>query len=135
MEKDTDVDMTVHLSFWPKLKAIQFLKHGLIVIRTYEGFPNKIYGNMLSVKTKESDIYLDIYCNPAFPKLQEICLNGETYTIPQNPELYLEMLYGKNWRIPSSNHASTRFHRNSGLVKSQYKDYWDPNFKIFQCKF
>jgi cytidyltransferase-like protein len=133
MEKDTDVDITVHLSNWKKLKAIDFVNYGLIVTRVYEGYPHREDGNMISLKTPYlTSVYCDIYVNPAFPLLTETLLNGEVYSIPVESDLYLTQLYD-NWRVPSNYHASTKFHRNNGLVNSEYKKYWDTNYKIYPC--
>jgi len=132
MEKDTDVDVTIHLSNWDKLKFIDFNKYGLQRTRIANGFPNKKAGNMISVKTKFSNIYCDIYTNPAFPLLDNKILNGKSYNIPLNSELYLTQLYG-NWQRPSRRHANTIFHRGNGLVKSEYSKYWDKDFEIFKC--
>ena len=133
MKKDTDIDLTTHLSYWKRLNSINFNKYGLIRTRTYTGYPNKEYGNMISIKTKYSDLYCDIYTNPAFPKLDNKILNGKNYNIPLNSELYLTQLYG-NWKVPSNNHATTKYHRGNGLVFSKYFEYWDKKFKIFKCK-
>lgn len=134
MEKDTDIDLTIHLSFWDKLKSIDFSKYDLINLRTLNGYPNKPDGNMISVKTKfqSSNFYCDIYTNPAFPQLDNKILNGKSYNIPLNSELYLTQLYG-NWKIPSGKHASTEYHRGNGLVNSDYNKYWDKRFEIFKC--
>ena len=133
MEKDTDVDVTIHLSFWDKLKKIDFNKYNLIKTRTLQGFPDRDDSNMISVKTKFGGMYCDIYCNPAFPYLENRILNGIVYSIPKNSELYLQQLYG-NWKIPSDTHASTRYHRGKGLINSRYSDYWDKSYKIYNCK-
>ena len=133
MEKDTDVDITTHLSCWDKLKAIDFTKYGLILMRTLETFPKVDHGNMISVKSKNNNYYCDIYTNPGFPLLCNKTLNGNVYPTPVNPELYLEMLYGKSWKIPSNTHASTVYHRNNGLLKSEYKQFWDPQYKQYKC--
>jgi cytidyltransferase-like protein len=132
MSKDTDVDVTLHLSMWKKLKAIDFKKYDLIVTRVLEGYPKKNDGNMISVKSKTHSIYCDIYTNPAFPLLTSTVLNGDTYTIPKNSDLYLTQLYG-DWRVPSKTHASTTYHRGNGLVTSEYSKYWDPNYTIYEC--
>ena len=52
IEKDTDIDVTIHLSNWNKLKSIDFNKYGLKRTRIYNGFPDKEDGNMVSVKTE-----------------------------------------------------------------------------------
>ena len=132
MKKDSDIDVTTHLSLWDKLNAIDFGKYDLIRTRTYKGYPEKSSGNMISVKTKFSNIYCDIYTNPAFPQLDNIVLNGNNYSIPINSDLYLTQLYG-NWRVPSKRHASTIYHRGNGLVKSEYSKHWNKNYKIFEC--
>lgn len=132
MEHDSDVDITIHLSYWDKLKSIDFNEYELIRTRTYNGFPEKEDGNMISVKTKFSDIYCDIYTNPAFPQLDNRILNGKNYCIPVNSELYLTQLYGK-WQVKSDKHATTKYHRGKGLVNSEYSKYWDKNFEIFEC--
>jgi len=132
MEKDTDVDVTIHLSNWDKLKSINFNKYGLHRQRVLQDFPKKAYGNMISVKTGYSKLYCDIYTNPAFPQLDKKILNGKSYNIPLNSELYLTQLYG-NWEKPSNKHATMKYHRGNGLVNSDYSKYWDKNFEIFKC--
>lgn len=132
IKNDTDIDVTIHLSFWDKLNVINFSDYDLIRTRTYEGYPHKENGNMISVKTKFSNLYCDIYTNPAFPYLENTILNGNNYFIPKNSELYLTQLYGE-WKVPSNKHASTRYHRGNGLVNSEYLKYWDKKYKIFKC--
>lgn len=133
MEKDTDVDIAIHLSDWDKLNAINFDKYDLTRTRTLNGFPNKPYGNMISVKTKYHKIYCDIYAQPSFPLLTTKILNGIDYSIPIHPELFLEVLFDKNWRIPSDKHSDMINHRGNGLVNSDYSKYWDKDFEIFKC--
>ena len=133
MEKDTDLDVTIHISYWDKLNSINFQKYDLARKRTLNGFPIKHDGNMISVKTKYSNFFCDIYTNPAFPQLDNKVLNGNSYNIPLNSELYLTQLY-QNWKIPSNKHASRKFHRGSGLVNSEYSQYWDKDFEIYNLK-
>lgn len=133
IDYDTDIDVTVHLSSWKDLCEIDFAQYKLCVTRRYNDFPNGAFSNMISVSNSLNDIYCDIYCNPAFPKLCSIVFNGNVYSIPKDPELYLEQLYGKDWAIPANVHANTRFHRHSGLVKSRYKINWDENYDIYNC--
>ena len=133
MEKDSDVDVTIHLSNWDQLKSIDFSKYELKITRTLNGFPIKRDGNMISVKTRYGNLYCDIYANPAFPQLDNKILNGKKYNIPLNSELYLKQLYG-NWKVPSKTHANTQYHRGKGLVNSEYSEYWDKNFEIFECQ-
>ncbi len=135
MKKDTDIDITTHLSCWDKLNSIDFSKCGLKRKRTYTYFPNpkKPAGNMISVYTKYGGFFCDIYTNPAFPKLDKKILNGRMYNIPLNSQLYLTQLYG-NWKVPQKKHAKTEYHRGNGLVNSEYFEYWDKNFEIFECK-
>jgi phosphorylcholine metabolism protein LicD len=133
MEHDTDIDVTTHLSMWDKLKAIDFTKYDLIIKRIeYKRVKSNVkIGDILSVKTKYGKYYCDIYLIPAFPILSSAILNGETYPVPIEPELYITQLYGNNWKIPSGKHASWTFHRYSGLVKSPYKKNWNMNYEIF----
>ena len=135
IEYDTDVDITIHLLFWNKLKNIDFKKYNLTVTRILQNYPYKPNGNMISIKTTSSNYYCDIYANPAFPKLINGKLYNKIYPIPYNSELYLEQLYGKDWRIPSKNHADQVYHRNNGLVYSKYKHHWDNNYPIYECFF
>ena len=134
MKKDSDIDITIHLSYWDKLNAIDFNKYELKRTRTIKNFPDKANGNMISVKTKYSNFYCDIYTNLAFPQLDNKILNGKSYNIPLNSELYLTQLYG-NWKIPSGKHANTEYHRGKGLVNSEYSKYWNKDFEIFKSKF
>ena len=84
------------------------------------------------IKCESSNLYFDIYTNPAFPQLDKKILNGRSYNIPINSELYLTLLYG-NWKIPSSNHADTAYHRGPGLVKSAYSKYWDKDLALWHA--
>jgi cytidyltransferase-like protein len=133
MQKDTDLDVAIHLSLWDKLNAINFHDYGLIRTRTLTGFPHKSDGNMISVRTKFSHFYCDIYAQPAFPILSETVLNGNTYSVPIQPELHLQVLFGDTWRIPSNTHSNQLNHRGKGLVNSVYSKYWDKKYKIFTC--
>tara|TARA_Y100000385_G_C12751353_1_gene491052 strand:- start:117 stop:656 length:540 start_codon:yes stop_codon:yes gene_type:complete len=130
---DTDVDVTIHLSQWHKLNSINFEEHNLIKTRTRELFPNFMEGNLISVKTEWSELYCDIYANPAFPHLIEKDMRGFTYNVPIESELYLKQLYGDDWKIPSGKHADTVFHRNNGLIESEYSEYWNLEYEIFKC--
>ena len=125
MKKDTDVDVTTHLSFWDKLNSINFDKYGLTRKRTFE----KKSGYLISVKFNNIDMYCDIYSNPAFPQLEIKNMNGKDYFVPKNSDLYLTQLYG-NWKIPSNIHANwPKFFYNK-LIKSPYSKYWDLDFEI-----
>ena len=130
---DTDVDVTIHLSQWDKLNAINFESYNLTRTRTRELFPNFMEGNLISVKTEWSDLYCDIYANPAFPILVQKEMAGHTYNVPLESELYIEQLYGEDWKTPSGTHADTVFHRNNGLINSDYAKYWDYRYEIFKC--
>ena len=137
LSHDTDVDLTIHLSMWDKLlTAVDFPKYGLTVKRKYKGFPDYSGGNLISVYLVDdkAENYCDIYANPAFPLLENATMNGKEYPVPKDPGLYLTQLYG-NWHIPSSAHADTTYHRNNGLIFSNYKKNWDLKYNIYQCKF
>ena len=137
LSHDTDVDVTIHLSMWNKLlTTVDFPKYGLTVKRKYNGFPNYSGGNMLSVHLTDdaAKSYCDIYANPAFPLLENATMNGKEYPVPKEPQLYLTQLYG-NWQVPSGTHADTTYHRNNGLVLSNYKKNWDLKYNIYKCKF
>lgn len=127
MDKDGDIDVAVHLSMWNKLNGIDFSKYGLVRTRTIGSYPP---GYIISVKTNQKDsMYCDIYANPAFPLLTEKVLNGNLYSIPMNPELYLTKLYG-NWKVPSGKHADWPKLFYNDLITSDYSKYWDSNFQI-----
>ena len=133
---DTDVDITIHLSRWEKLKEIDFSKYGVVLKRKYEGFPEKYGGNLISVylENENPEYYCDIYANPAFPKLGAALMDDILYPVPKEPELYLKQLYG-DWKVPSSGHADTEYHRNNGLILSEYKKNWDLRYNIYKCNF
>lgn len=133
---DTDIDVTIHLSKWEKLKEIDFSKYGVVSKRKYEGFPEKYGGNLISVylENENPDYYCDIYANPAFPKLGAALMHDILYPVPKEPELYLKQLYG-DWKVPSSGHADTEYHRNNGLILSEYKKNWDLRYNIYKCNF
>lgn len=132
--QDTDVDVTLHLSVWDQAKNIKWDKYNLVVNRCWQRFPDSYAGNIISVREPDQKLYCDIYFNPAFPKIQKVLFNGLMYPIPEHADVYLQCLYGPNWRIPSSKHADTKYHRNSGLVNSPYRPFWDPQFAIFPTK-
>ena len=137
LKNDTDIDVTIHLSFWEKLtKMVDFSKYGLEVKRILQGFPNYDYGNMITLNLKNTigDYYCDIYANPAFPLLDITKMNNKEYPVPKDPGLYLTQLYG-NWKVPSSIHADTVYHRNNGLIFSKYKKNWDLKYNIYKCYF
>lgn len=136
LSHDSDVDITIHLSLWKQLMAIDLSKYELEVKRVLEGFPNYDYGNMITIKMKNisDEYYCDIYANPAFPILEKAKMNNKEYPVPKDPGLYLKQLYG-DWKVPSSRHASTHFHRNNGLILSNYKKNWDLNYNIYRCFF
>ena len=102
MEKDTDIDISIHLSYWDKLNSIDFKKYGLDRTRTKS---SKNQGYIISVKIKNTNMYCDIYSNPAFPQLDIKNIDNKNYFIPKNSDLYLTQLYG-NWKIPSGKHAN-----------------------------
>jgi phosphorylcholine metabolism protein LicD len=133
---DTDIDVTIHLSEWDKLLSIDYLKYGLVVKRKSLGYPNYSGGNLISIylQNESSEYYCDIYANPAFPLLTTAKMNNKDYPVPKDPELYLKQLYG-NWKIPSGGHADVKYHRNNGLVFSEYKKNWDQNYSIYKCLF
>lgn len=135
MPHDTDADVTIHLSSWDDLNRIDFREFGLERTRTLQDYPRKAHGNMISVRFPGTTEYLDIHANPAFPRLSSCLLNGTTYPIPENVELYLKVVYGQTWRTPSAEHSSVRFHRNSGLVQSEYRAHWDKSFRVYKTKF
>ena len=126
MEKDTDIDVTIHLSYWDKLNGIDFNKYGLKRTRTRSC---KKKGYIISLKTEYSKLYCDIYANPAFPQLDTKILNGKSYNIPLNSDLYLTQLYG-NWKIPSTKHADWPRLFYGNLINGPYSKYWDKDFEI-----
>ena len=126
MEKDTDIDVTIHLSYWNKLNSIDFTKYKLQRTRTISC---KKKGYIISVKIKNTDMYCDIYANPAFPQLDIKNINNKNYFIPKNSDLYLTQLYG-NWNIPSGKHAEWPSLFYGKLITGPYSKYWDLDFEI-----
>nr|MBC8410346.1 LicD family protein [Paracoccaceae bacterium] len=123
---DTDVDVTTHLSDWDRLKEIDFTKYGLKKTRQWDK-----NHKLISVKFQDKRMHVDIYCNPAFPKLETRILNNVTYKIPIESELYLEQLYN-NWRVKSSQHADWPRLFYGRLITGPYAKNWDPNYKIIR---
>jgi hypothetical protein len=132
---DTDVDVTIHLSKWEKLIDIDYSKYGLVLKRKYKGFPDYSGGNLISVylENESPNYYCDIYANPAFPMLIAAQMGDNLYPVPKDPGLYLKQLYG-NWTVPSSANADTDYHRNNGLIFSEYRKNWDLKYNIYKCK-
>jgi phosphorylcholine metabolism protein LicD len=123
LKHDTDVDITIHLSYWDKLNSINFSNYNLIRKRTIA----EKTGYIISVEIE--NMYCDIYANPAFPILEIKNMNGKDYFIPKNSDLYLTQLYG-NWRVPSSKHADWPNFFYNDLIKGPYSKYWDLDFEI-----
>lgn len=126
MEKDSDIDVTIHLSYWNKLNSIDFKKYQLERTRTISC---KTKGYIISVKIKNTNMYCDIYANPAFPQLDIKNIDNKTFFIPKNSDLYLTQLYG-NWKIPSRYHANWPKLFYGSLITGPYSKYWDLDFEI-----
>ena len=125
LEHDTDVDVTIHLSYWEQLTKINFNNYGLKKKRQHNG-KHKLISVEIDRKT-----YCDIYANPAFPLLETRVMNDKTYSIPVCSELYLTQLYG-DWKKPSGKHADWPILFYNALLTSEYAKNWDPNFKIMK---
>ena len=95
---DSDVDVATQVSYWSKLTKINWKKYNLEKIRQV-GLKES-GGFLMSVKTKYSGYYCDIYANPAIPLLKKKTFRGRKYYIPVSPKLYLTQLYGKEWTEP-----------------------------------
>jgi tellurite methyltransferase len=126
MKKDTDIDISIHLSYWDKLNAIIFDNYHLTRTRTINCKKN---GYIISVKFPSWNMYCDIYANPAFPQLEIANMNNKNYFIPKNSDLYLTQLYG-NWKIPSGKHADWPKLFYDELIYSPYSKYWDLDYEI-----
>lgn len=141
MKHDTDVDVSIHLSYWDKLDSIDFSNYGLCRTRTMNCHKT---GYLISVKMDEdkSGIYCDIYANPSFPLLETKIMNNFNYCIPQNSDLYLTILYG-DWKVYSTKHAAWPwlwyggYEKGRGgsweggdLLKSAYSKYFDLDFEV-----
>jgi len=129
LKNDSDVDVTIHLDDWERLKEIDFSSIGLLKTRQKEK-----YGRIISVRKPNKKLYCDIYANPAFPLLDTVDIvnpDGEmkTYHVPVQSDLYLTLLYG-DWRKPSSKHADWPRFFYKGLLTSEYKPFFDPKYKI-----
>ena len=134
---DTNVDITIHLSRWEKLTEIDLSEYGIILKIKNNDFPDKDTGNMLSVylENENPEYYCNIYANPAFPILDISAMNdNNVYPVPKNPDVYLKQLYG-DWTVPSNKRADTIYHRNNGLILSEYRKNWDLRYNIYKCKF
>jgi phosphorylcholine metabolism protein LicD len=133
---DTDVDVTIHLSKWENLIDIDYTKYGLVLKRKYKQYPYYPTGNLISVylENESAEYYCDIYANPAFPILIAAQMGDNLYPVPKDPGLYLKQLYG-NWMVPSNTTAGTEYHRNNGLIFSEYRNNWDLKYNIYKCKF
>lgn len=126
MKHDTDVDVTIHLSSWEILRKISFEGYRLKILRIMDK------GHyLISVQMKSSDMYCDIYANPAFPKLIDKNMYNNVYKIPIEPELYLTQLYG-DWTKPSDKHADWPTFFYGDLITGIYSPYWDSSYKIIQ---
>lgn len=126
MKHDTDIDVTIHLSSWEDLQKISFKRYDLEVMRVMD---NGHY--LISVQRENSEMYCDIYANPAFPNLIDKKMYDHVYKIPIEPELYLTQLYG-DWTVPSDKHADWPTFFYGDLITGNYAQYWNPKYKIIQ---
>jgi len=130
IDGDTDIDLSIHHSYWDRLATIDWSQYHLIPSRVLD------QEGIVSVHFPgHPELYCDIYRQPAFPLTTKTILNGVTYSIPVNPTLYLQLLYGDNWTVPSKEHADWVFHRGNGLATSRYKVHWDLSFPIKKMDF
>jgi len=123
IEHDKDIDINTHISMWNRLQSINFEKYNLKIYR--------ITGNcqrFISITLPGGKLYCDIFTTLLFPKLSSKILNGVIYPIPIQSELYLEQLYKKDWRIPSSDAADAYYCRGYGLASSPYLPYLNLSF-------
>tara|TARA_Y100000593_G_scaffold69409_1_gene127491 strand:- start:85 stop:1281 length:1197 start_codon:yes stop_codon:yes gene_type:complete len=95
---DGDVDVATQVSYWSKLTKINWKKYNLEKIRQV-GLKES-GGFLMSVKTKYSGYYCDIYANPAIPLLKKKKFRNRKYFIPVSPKTYLTQLYGEEWTEP-----------------------------------
>lgn len=134
MTYDSDVDVTIHISDLDRLKSIDFSTVGLIA---------DVRPNVNLVRAREKGInlhcYCDIYANPAFPRLSSKTIvntfgEKKVYPIPINSELYLEMVYGVNWKTPNpfdkGGEWPTFFYNE--LITSEYAIHWDRSYPIIK---
>jgi hypothetical protein len=129
---DSDVDVTIHTSDWDRLKLIDFSTVGLIT---------DVKTNLLRAREKGINLhyYCDIYANPAFPHLSSKTIvnpfgEKKVYPIPINSELYLEMVYGVNWKTPNpfdKGGSWPTFFYNE-LITSEYASHWDRSYPIIK---
>ena len=133
---DTNIDVTIHLSRWDKLANIDYSKYGVVLKIKYNEYPDYDSGNYMCIYLEDEspDYYCNIYANPAFPMLDISEMGNNLYPVPKEPDLYLKQLYG-NWMVPSGGHADAEYHRNNGLIFSDYKKNWDLRYNIYKCNF
>ena len=133
---DTNIDITIHLSRWEKLTNVDYSKYGLVLKIKYNEYPDYRSGNYmcLYLENESPDYYCNIYANPAFPILDISEMGNNLYPVPKEPDLYLKQLYG-DWMVPSDEHADAVYHRNNGLIFSDYKKNWDLRYNIYKCNF
>jgi len=133
---DTNIDVTIHLSRWDKLANIDYSKYGVVLKIKYNEYPDYHSGNYMCIYLEDEspDYYCNIYANPAFPMLDISEMGNNLYPVPKEPDLYLKQLYG-DWTIPSDARTVSEYHRNNGLIFSEYKKNWDLRYNIYKCKF
>lgn len=133
---DTNIDITIHLSRWEKLTNVDYSKYGLVLKIKYNEYPDYRSGNYmcLYLENESLDYYCNIYANPAFPILDISEMGNNLYPVPKEPELYLKQLYG-DWSITSDARTVSEYHRNNGLIFSDYKKNWDLRYNIYKCNF
>lgn len=128
MKKDSDVDVSIHLSYWDKLNAIDFKKYKMERKRTCTlESPEFLY--LISVRFQNTQMYCDIYANPIFPQLDIKNMDNKNFFIPKNSDLYLTQLYG-NWRRPSGYHAAWPKLWYGNLIENTEKKYYDLNYGL-----
>ena len=123
---DPDIDLgTFDRDMWPQM-AKKFKKRGYGIGTEYHPFPpksergGKLYKDRIhigfcirdkmndlmwstTVPWSDSDWFIVAIPLHYYEPLDRIIIKGYEFPIPNKVEEYLELLYGKNWRVPDKN--------------------------------
>jgi phosphorylcholine metabolism protein LicD len=123
ISKDTDVDIAAFEDDYAKsleiVNDLNLLNEHNMICKRKKG--KGVHEKIISLQIIGSNTYIDIYFWKWKPKLDKIEFKSKKYNAPYNSEMYLEYLYGPEWRIPCSDgcHANSYKHKE-GIKNSTY---------------
>mgnify|MGYP006135500695 FL=1 len=129
IKHDTDIDISIYKEEEDKLHKLLnnkglLKKYGLTLIRI-GGWCNslKLINHTSNKDSLNEYDYIDIYVLNYIPLLETIYFKGIDYNVPKDPELYLSLVYGKDWNIPNPNGTANEKLWKDGFKGTYYSKY------------